>query len=107
MLQYVEAVSRDRFASMKDLLPGVLSGLAREGGPVSALGPVWNEVAGAPACLHSRPVAIERGTWVIEVSSPAWARELELSSKLLLERLGEKLGRGAPSELRFRLPERK
>ncbi len=88
-------------------------------GELSRLGPrgrigdivvAWPEAVGSGIAEHAWPARISRdGTLTVTTSSSIWAFELTNLEPKLRTRLGERLGRKAPSRLRFavgRLPER-
>jgi predicted nucleic acid-binding Zn ribbon protein len=93
-------VARRDFQALKELLPGVLSRLAREGGSARALQALWEEVAGPVIARHATPIAWKDRTLVIAVSA-AWKKELEGQRAALLDGLRARLKDSAPSSLTF------
>jgi predicted nucleic acid-binding Zn ribbon protein len=71
--------------------------------PLAALQSVWAEVVGERIATVARPVSERGGEATIDCSDSVWAQELDLMQDQLLERLRERLGKGAPESLRFRV----
>jgi predicted nucleic acid-binding Zn ribbon protein len=61
---------------------------------------VWPHAAGEAFAAQSEPVAERDGVVTVACSSAVWAQELDLLSELVLERLNERLGRRAVTNLR-------
>ncbi|MFZ5468079.1 MAG: DUF721 domain-containing protein, partial [Myxococcota bacterium] len=79
-------------SQLRDLLPQVLTRVARECGAAGALEPVWKEAVGATIARHSSPVALTGTTLVVRVTDRVWAAELEKTSEQILARLVGLLG---------------
>jgi predicted nucleic acid-binding Zn ribbon protein len=63
---------------------------------------LWPEAVGEAIAANAWPARIARdGTLHVNTSSSTWAFELAHLSPAILERLGEKLGGGAPKAMRF------
>lgn len=62
---------------------------------------MWPELVGEAIGRVSRPVRLEAGVLVIQVTSPAWARELAQQEQTLLARIRESLGARAVRSVRF------
>lgn len=78
-------------------------------GAIADVVAVWPDAVGDQIARNAWPARIARdGTLHVSTSSSAWAFELGLLEAGLRERLSEKLGERAPTQLRFapgRLPE--
>jgi predicted nucleic acid-binding Zn ribbon protein len=82
-------VARREPPSIRSILPGVLGRLAREGGPVSALQPVWADVVGPVLAAQSRPSALRGEVLEVCATSAMWAGALEAQAARVLARLAE------------------
>lgn len=67
------------------------------------VGERWEEIAGAQAAPHCRPVAVRSGTLEVVVDSSVWCQQLQLQRPQLLAALKRVIGEKAPSDLRFRV----
>ena len=67
------------------------------------IGERWQQIAGAEAAEHCRPVAVRSGTLEVVVDSPVWVQQLQLRRPQLLAALREQLAEEAPTDLRFRV----
>lgn len=94
--------SRD-LSSIKDLLPAVLAQVARDTGRARQLKPIWVEVVGPVISRSATPYALEGTTLIISVVDAGWLAELSKRQPELLDRLKKKLGKGAITQLEFRL----
>lgn len=63
----------------------------------------WADVAGEPWGGRSRPVLLKDGELVVEVEDGTAATLLKYRQADLVERLGERLGRGLVSTVRVRM----
>jgi predicted nucleic acid-binding Zn ribbon protein len=63
----------------------------------------WAELAGEPWGERSRPVLLKDGELVVEVEDGTAATLLKYRQADLIERLGERLGRGLVSTIRVRM----
>jgi len=63
----------------------------------------WEEIVGAAASGHSRPVSIARGTLVIAVDQPGWATSLRALSAQLLKRVEEVAGPGVADRIEVKV----
>lgn len=74
-------------------------------GPAAALGDLvtaWPECVGAGIAANAWPARLARdGSLHVATSSSAWAFELTHLAPSILERLQERLGKDAPTALRF------
>ena len=52
----------------------------------------WEEIVGDHVASHVRPVRLEAGVLVVEVSEPAWATQFEFLSGEVIRRMGETVG---------------
>lgn len=87
-----------------ELLDGLLQalGVARPL-DVTHLVESWAEVAGEPWGERSRPVLLKDGELVVEVEDGTAATLLKYRQAELVERLGERLGRGLVTTVRVRM----
>ena len=74
-------------------LEGVV-GQARPAGLLAAVQSAWPEVAGATLAASATPTSERDGTVTVTCESGVWAQELELLSRDLEARLGERLEQG-------------
>ena len=63
----------------------------------------WAEVVGEEIARQVRPRLVRGSELVVTVEHPAWATELELAGSVVLSRLAEALGEGAPRTLSVRV----
>lgn len=70
---------------------------------LAAVQSVWVEVVGERVAAAARPVSEHGGALTIACSDPVWTQELDLMQEQLKRALQERLGDGAPSNLRFRV----
>ncbi len=79
---------------LTDALDGVVRAL-RGGAGRAEVGGVfgrWDEVVGPAMAANVRPIRLERGTLLVEVSEPAWATQVRLLSDELRGRLASVAG---------------
>jgi predicted nucleic acid-binding Zn ribbon protein len=80
-------------------LEGVL-GDARPAGLLAAVQSAWPDVAGPALAAAATPTSEREGTVTVTCESGVWAQELELLSRDLEARLGERLeAAGEPGKL--------
>lgn len=96
-------MSRREPIALKSLLPSLLGRLAREGGPVASLAPLWEEVVGESIARQAHPRRMEGTLLIIGVSSAVWARELAGRERELLKSLAERLPSLPLTGLQFEL----
>lgn len=96
-------MARREMSKVADLLPRVLARVAEETGSARQLAPIWEEVAGPAIARSAVPCSWERGTLLLRVPDPGWARELEGRERELLDRLASRLGPDAVKRLVFRV----
>ena len=94
--------SRD-LTSVKDLLPVVLTRLARDTGRAKQLKPVWDEAVGPTIARSAVPMSLEGTALVVGVTSQRWANELSKRELELRERLQQRIGKVVVTRLVFRL----
>ena len=70
---------------------------------LAAVQAAWASTVGERIAEVAQPVSERAGTVVVACADPVWAQELDLMQARLLERLRERLGEGAPQDLRFRV----
>lgn len=61
----------------------------------------WSEIVGAKVAENSRALRIERGRLVVEVRSSVWAQELSLMRRTIQQKINDRLGERAVSNLHF------
>jgi len=86
--------------SLKDLLPHVLSRLAREG-DARTLHPLWAEVVGEQAAKNSKPELLRGGVLQVRVTDASWADALTRQSASILEKLHARVSSAAIQKLVF------
>ena len=52
----------------------------------------WDDIVGANIAAHVRPLRLDEGVLVVEVTDPAWATQVRLLSDRLRGRLSEVVG---------------
>jgi predicted nucleic acid-binding Zn ribbon protein len=76
-----------------EVMDGLLRSLRGGSGPSSrAVGGVfarWDDIVGATIASHVRPVRLDDGVLIVEVTDPAWATQVRLLSDRLRSRLSE------------------
>jgi predicted nucleic acid-binding Zn ribbon protein len=80
--------------AVTDALDGLLRGL-RGGAGRSEVGGVfgrWEEAVGGPLAANVRPVRLEHGTLLLEVSDPAWATQVRFLTDDVRQRLRDVTG---------------
>jgi predicted nucleic acid-binding Zn ribbon protein len=95
-------MAQHSFSLARALLPRLLARLSRETGRGIHLRPVWKDVVGGVAARHSKPLALEGRTLIVEVESPRWAGALEAQDAQIRSRLDERLGEGAVGQVVYR-----
>jgi len=63
----------------------------------------WQEIVGKEIGSKTKPQKIFKGVLYILVTSPTWANELNMMSRLLIEKINRYIGKPAIKDLRFRL----
>jgi predicted nucleic acid-binding Zn ribbon protein len=63
----------------------------------------WPELVGPEAAAHSAPEGLRGSILEVRVDASVWGQQLQLRTPEILRRLGELLGEGAPTEIRFRV----
>jgi predicted nucleic acid-binding Zn ribbon protein len=81
---------------ISDVMDGIVRSLRGGSGPSSrAVGGVfarWDDIVGANIAAHVRPLRLDEGVLVVEVTDPAWATQVRLLSDRLRGRLSEVVG---------------
>jgi predicted nucleic acid-binding Zn ribbon protein len=90
-------------AALRRLLEGLLSNLDlggrfREHLAVAA----WPQIAGQVVAGHARAEGVRDGVLMVATDTPAWAQELQMRQRALLERLSAEVGPGVIREIHFR-----
>jgi predicted nucleic acid-binding Zn ribbon protein len=62
----------------------------------------WERVAGRVVASHSRAEAARDGVLIVATDTPAWAQELGMRRKDLLDRLASEVGDGVIRDIHFR-----
>jgi len=63
----------------------------------------WPAAVGAKAARHTRAVALEGKTLIVEAGDELWLRNLELLNGHILANLRRSLGEAAPDRIQYRL----
>lgn len=64
----------------------------------------WGETVGAELAAHCSPVSLSRGVLTVEAESTAWATQIRLLTRPLLDRVAAVAGTGVARELVVRGP---
>lgn len=80
--------------------------LARYRTALSRVLEVWREVVGESVAGHAQPVAVRKGTLVVDVDDPVWATQLRWLGDDLLGRLAEAVGSPVAERLEIRVGRR-
>jgi hypothetical protein len=96
-------VAKRDFQAAQELLPHLLSKIAKESGSARGLLPIWEQVAGPVICRHAQPLAWEGNHLVFTVREALWLKALEAQEGELRARFKQLLGKGAPGRLVFRV----
>ena len=64
----------------------------------------WARVVGPRIAGHSRAVAFQQGTLMVEVDGSAWMHELSVLKRQLIRTLNRDLGNSTVRELRYVVP---
>jgi predicted nucleic acid-binding Zn ribbon protein len=86
--------------SLKDLLPQLLSRLAREG-DARTLHPLWADIVGEQAARYSKPESLREGILEVRVTTASWKDALSRQATDILPRLQARLGNGSVKKLVF------
>jgi predicted nucleic acid-binding Zn ribbon protein len=90
--------------SAADLLPQVLARIGGEGRALEQrVSLAWPDAVGALLNRRSRPESVRGKTLIVRVDSSAFAHELALLKREILERLRRALGDGLVEDLRTRV----
>jgi predicted nucleic acid-binding Zn ribbon protein len=85
-------VGRGELKSIQELLPSVLTTLARSTGNADHLKPVWERLVGPIISRHATPIRLQANVLTIETTNTAWARELSEREPEIRDRLAAALG---------------
>ncbi len=90
-------------APLHQLLEGVLANLDLRGRFREHLAVLaWPEVAGRVVAAHAQAEAVRDGVLMVATDTPAWAQELEMRRKQLLDQISAQVGEGVIREIHFR-----
>jgi predicted nucleic acid-binding Zn ribbon protein len=64
----------------------------------------WDQLVGADVAAHCRPERLEAGTLTCVAESSAWATQIRLLSRTILERLSAEIGPGVVTRLHVHGP---
>ena len=64
----------------------------------------WEQIVGAEIAAHCRPERLEDGTLTCVAESTAWATEIRLLSRTILERLAGEVGQGVVRRIQVHGP---
>jgi len=97
------AHSRRGQASLRRLLEGVLANLDLRGQFREHLAVLaWPGVAGKVVASHAQAEGVRGGVLIVATDTPAWAQELQMRRRALLDRLAAEVGPGVIREIHFR-----
>lgn len=66
---------------------------------------VWNDVIGAKAAAHTRPVSFRKTTLAVNMDDSGWLYELTIQKKEILKKLEGKFPGKKVKDIRFRIGE--
>ena len=90
-------------APLRRLLEGVLANLDLRGQFREHLAVLaWPGVAGKVVAAHAQAEGVRDGVLMVATDTPAWAQELQMRRRALLERLAAEVGPGVIREIHFR-----
>jgi predicted nucleic acid-binding Zn ribbon protein len=74
--------------------------------PVRAAGILarWDHIVGADLAAHCRPIRLDGGELTCVAESTAWATQIRLLSRQLLDRIAAELGPGVVTAIRVQGP---
>jgi len=86
------------------ILPHIFKSQVRRSNPhmVEILAPLWPLVAGKPMARHSRPVAFEEGTLILECDCTSWSAEMRRMADDIRAQVNQYLGTSAVRKLKVR-----
>lgn len=86
------------------ILPLLFRSQVRRSNPrvVEILAPLWPQVAGKPMARHSRPVAFDEGTLILECDCTAWSDEMRRMSEDIRVQINHYLGSPTVARLKIR-----
>ena len=58
------------------------------------LNAAWHQVVGTQLASHTAPLRLQGGVLVLAASSPMWAAEVRQHTRMITERVNERLGEG-------------
>ena len=64
----------------------------------------WEQLVGSEVATHCRPERIDDGTLVLVAESTAWATQLRLLSRTIVDKLAKEIGPGVVRTIRVRGP---
>ena len=90
------------------ILPLIFRSQIRRSDPrvVEILALLWPQVAGKPMARHSRPVAFEEGTLILECDCAAWSAEMRRMSEDIRAQINMYLGAPTVQKLKVRYVEK-
>jgi predicted nucleic acid-binding Zn ribbon protein len=90
-------------ASLRRLLEGVLANLNLRGQFREHLAVLaWPGVAGKVVAAHAQAEGVRDGVLMVATDTPAWAQELQMRRRALLERVAAEVGAGVIRDIHFR-----
>jgi hypothetical protein len=90
-------------ASLRQLLEGVLANLDLRGQFREHLAVLaWPGVAGRVVAAHAQAEGVRDGVLMVATDTPAWAQELQMRRRALIERLGAEVGPEVIRDIHFR-----
>ena len=92
------------FQSMHSMTPALWRMLRDvPDGPVAFLNGLWGNLAGAPLCYKTEPVALNGKTLTISVATLPWQHTLEKMSDLLIGRINGICGSSCVEKIQFQV----
>ena len=91
--------------SIGALLKNVVSGLGKKRLTQDQIRRAWKDALGKRAASHTLPVALKKGSLVVNVDSSAWLYELTLERRVILKKLDSGIKGNKIKGIRFRIGE--
>lgn len=91
--------------SLGALLKNVVTGLGKKRLTQDEIREVWKNTLGKRASSHTLPVALKRGSLVVNVDVSAWLYELTMKRREILKKLDSKIKGNKIKGIRFRIGE--
>ncbi len=91
--------------SLGSLLENVVSGLGKKRLTQEKIRGAWKGALGKRAASHTLPVALRKGSLIVNVDSSAWLYELTMERREILKKLDSEIKGNKIKGIRFRIGE--